>query len=98
MQCVVGSGFCKGMAGTDIQSALEKRRKRKRQEGPSESAVYRALRGESHKRGRSETRGRKPKFSFKHLTAIDRTRLDLIRKVDGDHEARSPFCCKHVAA
>ena len=50
------------------------------------TTVRRALRGETHKRGRMETRGRKTKLTAVKLQALDRARKKVAKKVKGEAE------------
>ena len=71
-----------GHSPDEIATALAKKRKAAKQTGPSASSVRLALRGGSFKRGRVETRGRKPALSLRNLSTINKTREALIKKVE----------------
>ena len=55
-------------------------------EPPCLTTVRKALRGITHRRGRSETRGRKRKVRARGIEAMDRARIRLQAKADGEHE------------
>lgn len=69
-----------------IHAKLSRIRRRKRQQAPSLSSVRRALKSSTFKRGASETRGRKQKLSMRNLKALEKARVELIKKADGLHE------------
>ena len=50
------------------------------------SAIRKALHGNTHRRGRSEARGRKRRVSARAVEALDRTRKRLQEKADGEDE------------
>ena len=49
--------------GSDALNAVDQRRATRQQEPVHESTIYRYLGGQTHQRGRKETRGRKPGLS-----------------------------------
>ena len=75
-----------GVTTPAMHERLAKQRRRTRQEVPDITTVRRALKGTTHKRGRSETRGRKRKLSATTLKKIDVTRDKEYEKVGGEGE------------
>ncbi|MBN70118.1 MAG: hypothetical protein CME32_12675 [Gimesia sp.] len=69
-----------------IHTLLVKERKRRRQEGPDLTTVRRFVKGKTHKRSATETRGRKPSLTKTNLKTMDRTRDKLITKADCERE------------
>ena len=76
----------KGNTPMQVHEKLRDSRKLKGQQGPSLDAVRRALKGKTHKRGRKETRGRKPKLTPFQLKKLNQKRVQLIKKADNDEE------------
>ena len=75
-----------GVTTSAMHDRLAKQRRRTRQEVRDITTVRRALKGTTHKRGRSETRGRKRKLSATTLKKIDVTRDKEYEKVGGEGE------------
>ena len=71
-------------------------RKARGENGPDLTTVRRALRGETHKRGRVETRGRKTKLTAVKLQALDRARKKVAKKVKGEAEVHMKDIMKEV--
>ena len=69
-----------------IHKKLAAARRRRHQSEPDVSTVRRALKGKTFKRGKKETRGRKKKLSARNVKALEKTRVELIKKADGEHE------------
>ena len=76
----------KGMVPIDVHKKLEESRKKKGEDGPALETVRRALKGTTHKRGKKETRGRKPKLTPLMLRKLQQKRLQLILEADNDDE------------
>lgn len=75
-----------GVAVTDILSRLSRTRARLGQGGPDLTSVRRALKGRTFKRGRAETRGRPRRLTRHNLRSLDKARMRLVKKMDGDGE------------
>ena len=75
-----------GVTTPAMHDRLAKQRRRTRQEVPDITTVRRAVKGTTHKRGRSETRGRKRTLSATTLKTIDVTRDKEYEKVGGEGE------------
>ena len=60
-----------------IHAQLVKDRRRRRQQGPDLTTVRRFVKGKTHKRAVTETRGRKKKLSVANVKAMDRARDKL---------------------
>ena len=58
------------------------------------SAIRKALRGNTHRRGRSETRGRNRRVSARAVEVLDRARKRLQEKVEGEDEVIWPQIVK----
>ena len=69
-----------------IHEKLTAARRRRRQSAPDVTTVRRALKAKTFKRGKKETRGRKKKLSDRNVKALEKSRVDLIKKADGQHE------------
>ena len=74
------------MTPSQIHARLMRDRKRRKQQGPDLTTVWRFLKGKSHKRSAVETGVRKRSLSDANLNAMDRARKLLIKKADGDRE------------
>ena len=70
----------------EVHGRLTAARRRSRRTGPSLTAVRRALKGKSFKRGAIETRGRRRILSTANLRTAERVRKQLIAKADGEAE------------
>ena len=75
-----------GATPLEVHRRLRAERRRSRRTGPSLTAVRRALKGVSFKRGAIETRGRRRILSTANLRTADRARKQLIAKADGEGE------------
>ena len=75
-----------GVAVADILSRLSRTRTRLGQGGPDLTSVRRALKGRTFKRGRAETRGRPRRLTRHNLRPLDKARMRLVKKMDGDGE------------
>ena len=76
-------------AGRDpagIHQALSAQRARKKIAAPHITNVRKALKGNTYKRGRKETRGRRAKYSKKMVLRMDKARKDLAKKVSSGRE------------
>ena len=76
-------------AGCDpagIHQALSAQRARKKIAAPHITNVRKALKGNTYKRGRKETRGRRAKYSKKMALRMDKARKDLAKKVSSGRE------------
>jgi len=76
----------KGMLVATISEMLQKRRSKKNQKGPDETAVRRFLRGGSHLRGGKETRGRKRIITPTKFRTMEKLRKKLVKDADGEKE------------
>jgi len=63
---------------------INKARKKAKTQPLEHTAVYRYVRGATHLRGRSETRGRKRALSASDVRALQTTRRRLIKEANGD--------------
>ena len=75
-----------GFSPIGIHEWLHKARARVRKGGPHQSTVRLALKGNTLKRSRVETRGRTCILSAANLCAVDRARKRAILKADGEYE------------
>lgn len=66
-----------------IHARLARERGRKGIAAPELTGVRKFLKGKTHKRGAVETRGRKRIHSRRHVLAMNRKRIELIKKVAG---------------
>ena len=73
-------------APTEVHAKLVKMRARKQLDGPHLTSVRRALKGQTHRRGRIETRGRKRKLQPRSVRRLNTVRKELQKKVKGDRE------------
>ena len=69
-----------------IHARLRSARRAKGQPGPDLTTVRRALACKTFKRSATEARGRKRILSGKNVKALERTRLRLIAKANGEEE------------
>ena len=76
---------CRKGSPTDAWRAVNRARERKGVSGVDKSAVHRYVRGETHRRGQQETRGRKRALSARQVRSLDTARVRLLRKADNDH-------------
>ena len=90
-----------GKTPIEIHGLIEARRGRKGIKPPNLTAIRRALRGATHKRGHKETRGRKLKYTKKMVSKANDARKKLIKKASNQREvrwedvrraARTPVC------
>jgi hypothetical protein len=72
----------------DVYEKLKQRRARRGVAMPHLTAFRKALKGETFKRGRVETRGRKKLLTRKKLQRINTCRKELIKKANGEKEIR----------
>ena len=70
----------KGDTPVEIHEKLMKTRKSRGELGPDLTSVRRALRGETHQRGRKETRGVKKKLTPVQLRRLNAKEKEFIRK------------------
>ena len=70
----------------DLLKAIRKRRVKKGVAAPKIWAIRRAMRGKTHKRSRSETRGRPKSLSPIQIKRLNSCRRKLIKKADAEHE------------
>ena len=77
----------KGATPVEIHAKLRKSRALREEDGPDVTSVRRALRGSTHKRGRKETRGRKPSLSVAQIRRLEPARVALIEKAENEGEA-----------
>ena len=75
-----------GWAPTEIHVQLVKDRKRSKQAGPDLTTVRRYLKGGTHLRSATETRGRKKALTVINLKRLDRVRDSLLTKADCERE------------
>ena len=69
-----------GKSPIEISTWLDAARKRKGDMAPNLTAVRRALKGKSHKRGVPETRGRKRKLTKQQVRKLNTVRKNLLKK------------------
>ena len=67
----------------DAVRKINAARAKKNIDAVSKSAVYRLLKGETHTRGRAETRGRKRALDKKDVAQLDKARRRLLKEADG---------------
>ena len=72
--------------GEEILAVIAKQRRKTHTDAPKIDAVYRAMRGRTHQRGRVETRGRKRSLSVANVRTLDAKRKALIGKAKGDYQ------------
>ncbi len=70
----------------EIHNQLVKDRKRLKQKGPDLTTVRRFLKGSTHQRSATETRGRKRALTPTNLKTMDRVRDELLTKADCERE------------
>ena len=75
-----------GASPKDSRNRLLRKRATVGERTPSLVAVRRALRGQTFKRSKVETRGRKQILSMANMRALDKARRQLYVKGDNDHE------------
>ena len=78
----------------EIHDMLAEQRTREGVQPICLSAIRKALHGNTHRRGRSETRGRKRRVSARAVEVLDRARKRLQEKVDGEDEVTWPQIVK----
>lgn len=97
----------KGQTPVDIHAAIAQRRQAKGDSAPDVTSVRRFLKGMTHKRGRSENRGRKKKVSRRNVLSMNATRRKIIKKVKGTrqvkwdeivHKSRAPSVHRSTAS
>lgn len=71
---------------TAIHKQLAARRQQAGLEPPNLTTVRRAFRGQTHLRGRPETRGRKRKLTPANVRRLNAVRRDLVKKARTEHE------------
>ena len=69
----------------DILATLQQKRRRRSLSGPSQSAVYRFVAGETYIRGAAEKRGASNKIPDKVVKELDKTRLRLAKEAASDY-------------
>ena len=78
----------KGKKGTtEMHTLLAQQRLERGIEPAGCDAIRKALRGATHRRGRSETRGHKRRVTQRGIEALDRARKRVIEKAEGKREA-----------
>ena len=75
-----------GKSTSDILERITKSRERNGVGPPQIRSIQKALAGETHRRGKVETRGRKRLWSPPHTRKADKVRVDLYAKADGEKE------------
>ena len=73
-----------GHSPAQILKSLRDGRTKRGESGPSRSAVYSFLAGKTYTRGRSETRGRKPRLPASLVQTANRERIRLIKEADNE--------------
>ena len=68
----------------EIHSLLAEQRTEQGVEPVCLSAIWKALAGTTHRRGRSETRGRKPRLPARLVQTANRERIRLIKEADNE--------------
>ena len=77
-----------GLTPVQIHARLAAQRTKKKIATPHLTTVRKALKGKVCKRGRVETRGRRPKFTRAMVLRMDVARKKLIKKADNQREVR----------
>ena len=77
-----------GKTPTAIHGLLAVQRARKGMATPDLTNVRKVIKGKTYKRGRTETRGRKLKFTKKWVDTLNTTRKRLIKKTNNNREVR----------
>ena len=75
-----------GQTPVEIHRRLQAAHERAGKDGPDLTSVRRALKGQTFRRSRKESRGRHRILSQTNLRAVDRARKKLIKKADGEYE------------
>ena len=70
-------------SGMDAVRAINDQRRKQRIELADKTTIYRFINGETHRRGRPETRGCKRVLTQADVRRLDKTRLRLIKKAEG---------------
>ena len=76
----------KGQTPVSIHKMLFAKRPKKNLEAPHLTNVRRALKGNTYKRSRKETRGRKKLYSRKMVLKMDKAREQLTKKIANNRE------------
>ena len=76
----------KGKSTNDILNRIEKDRENMGIEPPLLRVIQKAVRGETHKRGLAEARGRKRTWTQSQVFKAEATRKKLYKKADGEQE------------
>ena len=77
-----------GKSPIEIHSMLVTQRARKETDAPHITKIRKAIKGETYQRGRSETRGRKQRYSRKQVLKMDSTRKSLAKSTKNNREIR----------
>ena len=75
-----------GVEPKKIIKQIQRARSKRGGSGPSPATVYRFLQGKTHKRGRSETRGRAAKLPANLVRVANEVRVKLIKKADSEYK------------
>ena len=74
----------------DIYAVLKSRRQKKGIADPHITNFRKLLKGKTYKRNRTETRGRKTKFTKRMVYKMNAVRKSLIKKAENEHQGFSP--------
>lgn len=80
----------------EVHKLLVQRRRKAGQVAPDLTNVRRFLKGETHKVGQEETRGAKRTYTRRAVLAMEKARLRLIKKADGEEEVTWPKIQKNA--
>ena len=83
-----------GKEPKQILEALQKQRSKEGKEGPSKSAVYNFLGGNTFKRSAEEKRGRPGKFTPQMLKVLNQVRLKLLKEANNEWHVTWADICK----
>ncbi|CAE8645805.1 unnamed protein product [Polarella glacialis] len=84
----------KSKTPVEIHAALFASRSSRNVPGPDLTTVRRALKGDTHRRGAKETRGRKLVLTKKNLRRINTIRKALIKQAKGEREVHLEECIR----
>ena len=78
--------WARTMNGPEVLQCLQKARERRGIAVPTLRTVQQVMAGVTHRRGRKETRGRKPKLTKQNVRKLNTTRKTLIKAAKGERE------------
>ena len=82
-------------APKDIHALISAKRRARKVDPPKIWAVRRAVKGTTHLRDRTETRGRKPKMTPEVVRRCIRVRKQLARRANADYEVTRRMVCQN---